>query len=313
MQKRSSSLLHKWLTPAEFGSLFGPADADVAKVTGWLQGEGFSVNKMSLGKGTIDFSGTVGTINAAVHTQMHTYDRNGVTFHSNSSDPQIPAALQPVVAGLVSLNYIQPQSNMIVLGTAKLNLQTHQAIPEWNDAQQCGSVVNGQSVVANCTLFVPAPGNLAVQYNLASVYKAGTSGQGVTVGVMSASNIDLGIVQNYRTAFGLANPENLPQVVIDGNDPGQNSASLEAYLDVESVAAMAPDATTILYASNGSLTWEQAAAQGQTVFVDRPDTEGPPGKCESHPVCARHGVSECVQRRDHRRQRCALRGGLTEL
>jgi hypothetical protein len=129
MQKRSSSLLHKWLTPAEFGSLFGPADADVAKVTGWLQGEGFSVNKMSLGKGTIDFSGTVGTINAAVHTQMHTYDRNGVTFHSNSSDPQIPAALQPVVAGLVSLNYIQPQSNMIVLGTAKLNLQTHQAIP----------------------------------------------------------------------------------------------------------------------------------------------------------------------------------------
>lgn len=314
MQDPKSELFHKWLTPAEFGRQFGPADADVAQVTGWLQNKGFTINKVSQGKGTIDFSGTAGTIKSAFHTEMHTYVRNGVTFHSNSSDPQIPAALQPVVAGLVSLNDIQPKSNAVTLGTAKMNMKTHQATPEWNDGQQCGSVVNGQFVLVNCTLYPPAPGDLAVQYNLTSVYKAGTTGKGITVGILSASNIDLGVVQNYRTAFGFTNTANLPQVIIDGNDPGQNGASTEAYLDVEALAAMAPDATTYLYTSNGSLTtsglvnaiirgvddntadilnlsygeceqqlgpsgneffleaWEQAAAQGQTVFVAAGDS-----------------------------------------
>jgi len=31
---------HNWLTPDEFGKQFGPADADIQTVTGWLSSHG---------------------------------------------------------------------------------------------------------------------------------------------------------------------------------------------------------------------------------------------------------------------------------
>ena len=40
-QNPSSPLYHKWLTPAEFAENFGMADSDLAKVTAWLDQQGF--------------------------------------------------------------------------------------------------------------------------------------------------------------------------------------------------------------------------------------------------------------------------------
>lgn len=310
MHSKGSANYQQWLNPQEFASRFGPSDADLATVTGWLQQNGFTVNKVSAGKVAIDFSGTAGQIKSAFHTELHTYTHNGVTFHSNNQDPQIPAALAPVVAGIESLNDIKPVSNMHVPGTAKMNIQTHTATPDWNFEANC--TVAGSFTRVPCTLYIPEPSDLAVQYNLTSVQKSGITGKGATVGVISASNIDLGVVQNYRNLFGF-NAANLPQVVVDGSDPGQTGAVTEAYLDVEAIAAMAPDATTNLYVSADTLTtsglvtaiiravdddvadvltlsygecektlgaagnqffyqaWEQAAAQGQSVFVSSGD------------------------------------------
>ena len=42
-QDPGSPSFHKWLTPAEFGQQFGMSSADLDKVTGWLQQEGFTV------------------------------------------------------------------------------------------------------------------------------------------------------------------------------------------------------------------------------------------------------------------------------
>ena len=36
-QNPASPQYHQWLTPEEFGARFGPADADVQKVTDWLE------------------------------------------------------------------------------------------------------------------------------------------------------------------------------------------------------------------------------------------------------------------------------------
>lgn len=34
---------HQWLTPAEYANLFGMSNADLAKVEGWLQSQGFTI------------------------------------------------------------------------------------------------------------------------------------------------------------------------------------------------------------------------------------------------------------------------------
>src|ERR1700680_4317453 len=49
-QSKSSPNYHRWLTPEQFGRQFGPADADVRTVTGWLQSHELQVARVSAGK-----------------------------------------------------------------------------------------------------------------------------------------------------------------------------------------------------------------------------------------------------------------------
>ncbi len=103
-QSSASANYHQWLTPQQFGQQFGPADADIQTVTDWLTSHGFQVAKVSAGKTVVEFSGTAGQVRNAFHTEIHRYVVNGEQHFANNSDPQIPAALAPVVAGPVSLH-----------------------------------------------------------------------------------------------------------------------------------------------------------------------------------------------------------------
>ena len=65
---------HHWLEPVEFGSIYGPAEADIVAVTNWLQNQGFTVDKVSNGHMFIEFSGTAALVQRAFHTEIHHYD-----------------------------------------------------------------------------------------------------------------------------------------------------------------------------------------------------------------------------------------------
>ena len=316
----SSASYHRWLTPETFGSQFGPADADIQAVTTWLASQGFSVGKVARGKAAIEFSGTAGQVRRAFHTELHTFTHEGVVFHSNNADPQIPAALAPVVAGLASTNDIQPARYSNVVGKATFDPRTHETIPQWTYPAASGK-----------KYLVAAPGDLAIQYDINPFYKAGTRGAGVTIGIVSQAGIDNTIVANYRKLFGL--PANLPAVIVDGADPGTDGdgAGIEADLDVEVSGATAPYANIYLYTSYDTLVsvgllnaaarvvednkadvisvsygicepslglagnlffsqlWSQAAAQGQSVFVSAGDS-GAAG-CDNGSAAATHGLA----------------------
>jgi hypothetical protein len=300
----ASSSFHKWLTPEQFGQKFGPADADVQTISGWLQGHGLSVTKVSKGRSVIEFTGTVGQVEEAFLTSIHSYNANGKVFHANATNPQIPAALQAVVAGVTQLNDIQPKPLSKLLGKVSYTVKQHKARPQWTEPGQDGSL----------PFYLFTPSDFATQYDVNPVYANGVKGTGQTIGIINDSNIDVSIVNAYRKLFGL--PVNPPQVVVDGNDPGITGDATEAYLDVENAGAVAPNATVILYTAGGygllgggginfslvraveddaatvlSLSfgsceqdlgdsgnalinsiWEQAAAQGQTALVSSGDT-----------------------------------------
>src|SRR5208282_4018654 len=111
-QDKTSANYHAWLTPAQFGTQFGPADADVQAVTGWLQSHGFQNVKVGAGRTTIEFSGNVGQVRNAFHTDIHQYLVHGEQHMANVSDPQIPAALAPVLRGVLGLHNFRPKSLM---------------------------------------------------------------------------------------------------------------------------------------------------------------------------------------------------------
>jgi hypothetical protein len=229
---------HRWLTPEEFGRRFGAADSDVAAVEAWLELHGLTVNKVHPGRIAVEFSGTAGQVAEAFHTRMHRYGIPGKTFVANAADPQIPAALGEVIRGISPLHSLHAQPLVKVRGKTGYDGKTHQATPEWTYPGAAG------------TVYEMTPADFAVQYDLGPVYKAGTTGGGQGIGILSASNVDLSLVQAYEKLFGL--PTNVPTIVVDGNDPGQTSAATEAYLDLEQALAVAPGANAVLYTSAGS-------------------------------------------------------------
>jgi hypothetical protein len=243
-----NSNFHKWLTPDQFGKQFGPSDQDIATVETWLTGHGFSVKGVNPGKQTLEFSGNAGQFRSAFHAQIHKYEVNGQVHTANASDPQIPAALAPVVAGFVSLNNFRFKSNNEYLGKASYNPKLDRATPLW-------TIGPGGSPYADSLQFVLAPQDFYVQYDLNPLYSASTpiNGAGQNIAIVNDTNINIGLVNQFRTLFGL--PANPPQVIVDGNDPGvdginnpdgPNFDSSEAYIDVEWSGAVAPQATVNL-------------------------------------------------------------------
>ncbi|HZD75841.1 MAG TPA: protease pro-enzyme activation domain-containing protein, partial [Acidobacteriaceae bacterium] len=252
---------HHWLTPAQLGSQFGPADSDVQAVVAWLESQGFAVGKVSDARTTIEFSGTAGQIESAFATKVHSFQLDGVPHISNVTDLQIPAALAPVVAGISPLNDFRPKP----LHTAPVARTLISAPTSANPNAVTSVARNAESVStrsnytdATSGLLVVTPADFATIYNtpnqtLNKNYAASSNltGTGVTIGIAGDSNIDPANVANYRKLFGL--PTLTPTVIVDGNDPGiVPDEEVEALLDLEVASAVAPAANLTLYTAQNT-------------------------------------------------------------
>ncbi len=308
-QDKSSPDFHAWLSPAQFGAQFGVSQADLQKLTGWLESHGFRVNHLGKSGMTIEFSGTAGQVKETFRTAIHSYAVHGEKHYANASDPQIPAALASVVAGIDTLHNFRKKPAIHVLGKASRIANTSLWQPEFT--------FNG---AAGLEHFL-APGDFSIIYNTALLYQNGIDGTGQSVAIVARSSINLSDAQIFRIAFGL--PVNDPQIIHDGPDPGNllGNEETEADLDVEWSGAIAPMATIkfvvsgstnstdgvdlsslyivdnnlapVLSASFGQCEqslgqaenaffnnlWEQAAAQGITAVISSGDS-GPAG-CDS--------------------------------
>jgi len=242
LQDKNSSSYHKWLTPEEFGARFGPSDQDIETVTAWMRSQGFTVNRVAKARNLIEFSGTVGQVQSAFHTSIHSILVNGQKHFANTTDPEIPAALAPIVAGITQLHNFNPKPHSILAPKAHLsaNSTTGKQIT-WLDP-------NGY----NALYFTPA--DAAILYNtpnstLNPSYKGTTyDGTGVTVGIVGDSNFTMQDVSNYRAFFlNDTTSNNLPNVIIDGNDPGVTGDAAEALLDNEIVTGLAHGAKINFY------------------------------------------------------------------
>jgi subtilase family serine protease len=225
MHTPGSPSYHQWLTAPQFAARYGLDQEDVAKITGWLQAQGFHVNVAY--PALIDFSGTAGQIRDAFRTTIHNLDVNGEMHIANMSDPQVPAALAPAIVGIVSLNDFRPH--------AMHRMHTNYTFTSGGDTFQ--------AVV---------PGDLAKIYNLNPLFTAGTSGQGQTVVVIEDTNVfSTADWTTFRSTFGLSSFTSgsfsqvhpaPPSGSNNCSNPGTNGDDGEAILDAEYASAAAPSA-----------------------------------------------------------------------
>ena len=131
LHNSSSPRFHHWLTAKQFGKRFGLAQQDLEKITGWLESHGFTVNVVYDNGMLIDFSGTAFQVQQAFHTHIHQLNVEGEKHIANVSNPQIPAALAPAIAGIVSLNDFRPRP----MYKSKADF-TYRG-PEWRRIRRC--------------------------------------------------------------------------------------------------------------------------------------------------------------------------------
>lgn len=219
-QDPASPLYHHWLTPDEFGARFGMDNSDLAKVTAWLQEQGFSVEGVSRGRDRIRFSGTAGQVQSAFGSELHYYSIFGKTHFAPSSDLSLPVALAPVVADVTNLSDFRP-------------------LPRFRRPK-----ANFTSSQSGHTFLTPK--DVATIYDVNPAYTAGFTGTGQTIAVVGQTSVAVADMENFETAAGL--PVKDPTLLLvpgTGNVFESLGDESESDLDLEYSGGMAPGASII--------------------------------------------------------------------
>ncbi len=244
-----SASFHQWLTPDQVGAEFGPSLTDIATISSWLAGNGFSVREVTRDRMSIRFSGTAAQVESAFHTEIHNLEVKGAAHIGNMSDPRIPAALAPVVVGIKSLHNFFPHP-LHRMGSA---VTRDPATGKWQRIAaatadsaagrtpkpplakpEFGISVPGTSGSNAYQLEDVSPYDFAAIYNILRLWNAATpiDGTGQTIAIAGTSSICIGQtdpnclnpnntynndIATFRSAFGL--PANPPTVVSGNGQP----------------------------------------------------------------------------------------------
>jgi subtilase family serine protease len=229
---------HKWLSNAQIGVLYGPALQDIAAIEDWLTSEGFTVNSVSPDQTVIGFSGTAGQVGKAFHAPIHNLIVNGKTHLANFNDPEIPAALAPVVAGIAKLNDFMPHGLNVPRPAGKKGVATGGFVAYLGAA------------------------DLAAIYNFNPLFKAGITGKGQTIVLIEDTNqYNVSDWATFRSVLGLTaafpfgsltqiNPKGTsrcanPGVGLAGGTGPNAGDDVEAAIDIEWASAAAPNAAIV--------------------------------------------------------------------
>ncbi len=297
---------HQWLTPVQYGERFGVSEDDAAQVTAWLRQHGMEVEEVSAGHRSIVFTGAAAQVESAFHTEIHAYKIGGETHHANSSDPQIPEAFAAVVGGIVSLHDFRssPMNNGARIPTPEftsggsyyLAPADFATIYDLTPLYQQAITGSGQSVaiVARSNI------NLADVRQFRSFFGLPANDPQVIVngtdpGIFSSgeeTEADLDVEWSGAVAKGAA----IRFVVSKSTNSSDGSYLSAQYIVTHNLAPVMSMSFGLCESALGSSgnnfinsLWQQAAAQGITVFVSAGDS-GAAGCDSASSSRATHGL-----------------------
>lgn len=220
LQIPTSPNYHRWLTPEQFGERFGLNRGDIAKITAWLESEGFQVEETARARNWVAFSATAGQVARTFRTEIRRYEIGGEMYFANSSEVSIPASLQGAIGGIYGLDSFNPKPK------------------------------GGANVTTTIGSHAMTPSDFATIYNVNPLYAAGIDGTGVSMAIMGLSEITINDYRNFRKMFNLSAVD--PQMVLVGPSPGTVPGwNGEGLLDLEWAGAVAPNANlSFVYAAN---------------------------------------------------------------
>ncbi|MGD0778651.1 MAG: protease pro-enzyme activation domain-containing protein [Candidatus Solibacter sp.] len=256
----ASPHFQEWLTPEQFGERFGPAQQDIDAIVAWLQDAGFQVDEVGRGRRTLEFSGTASQVERAFHTEMRHYQVDGERHVANATDLSIPEALAAVIGGVASLHDFRHQPMHQVLG------QTPAPATNLNGGSLAGRTNIKLSDVA---LFRSTFG---LPVNAPQVIVNGKDPGVVSAGEEMEADLDV------EWSGGVAKGATIKLVVSASTNASDGVDLSDQYIVNNNVAPVMSVSFGACEASMGSgnqfynSLWQQAAAQGISVFVAAGDS-----------------------------------------
>jgi len=214
---------HHYLTPAQFAERFGPTEEDYQAVTAFATANGLKVTATHSNRMLLDVTGTVSSIEKALHVRMRTYahPREKREFYAPDVEPSLDLAAPVLHIGGLN-NYLLPHP---------MNLRK---IP-----------------AANAAGVVPAsgsgPGGAYMGNDFRAAYVPGLAltGTGQSVGLVEFDGYYPGDITNYAGMAGLpAVP--LKNVLLDGFNGQPGGANVEVALDIDMAVSMAPGLSSVI-------------------------------------------------------------------
>ncbi|HEX2666759.1 MAG TPA: S53 family peptidase [Gammaproteobacteria bacterium] len=234
----------KFLTAKQFTRFYGPSQAQVDEVLGFLKQRGIAVDRGDVSKGRtrVHFHATTAVLESAFGVAINDYTVNGRSFYAAATNPNIPASLANrigAVMGLDNAAEFKPHS-----------------IPSLAATDHGGLTPTGFS-----------PNQIATAYHWPSVTDANQA-SGVNIAIVTAFTYRPADIKKFWDQYGLPH-HTLTNIAIGGVTRRLNG---ETTLDVERSSAMAPGAGMLVYEavnpafSNFDLAF-QAVADDDTADV----------------------------------------------
>lgn len=292
-QNPASPQYHKWLKTGEFAHRFGPSEEEVEALEAWLKSGGFTITRRA--PDHLEFAGNVAQAQQAFEVTIARFGDG--SLYANTSDPIVPQRLAGVIGAISGIDNMVRA--MPVSRPPKPAIQLAQA--ESDAAQSTAGGPIGGVIINNEEAF--GPGDVRAFYD--ETVGKGADGTGDCIAIVGISDF----VDSAMTAF--TNQFNLPAVnytrQVYGTNPGLVSAGeSEAELDLQWAHTAAPGAAIVYHLGSDLVTdiggavtanqcgaisisyafcsptqsliegtldplFEQAATQGQSVFVSSGD------------------------------------------
>jgi hypothetical protein len=205
---------HQWLTPQQFADAYANSASDVNAVADWLRSQGFTVAAIPGGRGWIEFSGTAAQVEQTFRAPVHQIAAGTGTRYALRDAITAPAALAPLIAGLVSL-----------------------------DGSLSAAAMTAPEIATSDSMSgADGPHAMAARLGLNSV--EGADGTGEQIAIATRSDADAQDLAAFRSTAGIA-PQPLT-VFSAGADPGITADQAVATAMASWAGAAAPGARVLL-------------------------------------------------------------------
>ncbi len=231
----ASRIFHRFLTPEEFTSRFGPTEADYAAVVNFARTNGLVVTGTYGNRLLLDVAGPAAAVENAFHITLRKYRHptENRDFFAPDTEPSVDAALP--VADVQGLNdYSRPHPKLYRADLA--GTSSKDATPSAGS----GPIVNGTATYI---------GN---DFRDAYVPDSALNGSGQMVGLFELDGFYSDDVAAYAAAAGGGRTNIVIQTVLTNGvsgSPGYSgiaNANIEVSLDIEMAMAMAPGLARIV-------------------------------------------------------------------